>query len=153
MPPRLAATGSEMAGGSALYTPEILALATSLARFPLGDDLPLRGSARSQGCGSRLDIGLAMDNALVSRVGVRSHACAIGQAAAAIFADAAAGRGAGDLAEAEREVTAWLAGGLKPSWPGISGIASALPYPGRHGAILLPWRAALSALPSAAADR
>lgn len=139
-----------MAGTTALYTPEVLALATSLARYPLGDDLPLHGDARSQSCGSTLELGLAFENGRISRIGLRTHACAIGQAAAAIFAGAAIGRTGPDIADAEREVAAWLGGGSLPAWPGIATIAAAAAYPARHGAVLLPWRAALSALPSAA---
>jgi NifU-like protein involved in Fe-S cluster formation len=139
-----------MAGATALYTPEVLALATGLARFPLGEDLPLRGNARSQSCGSTLEVGLALDDGRISQVGLRTHACAIGQAAAAIFAEAATGRTVPEIAAAEREVADWLTGGPLPTWPGIQAIAAAAAYPARHGAVLLPWRAALSALPSAA---
>lgn len=141
-----------MATTTALYTPEVLALATGLARYPLGDDIFLRGNARSQSCGSTLELGLALDeNDRISQVGLRAHACAIGQAAAAIFAQAAPGRTVAEISIAEREIADWLAGGPLPIWPGIATIAAAAAYPARHGAVLLPWRAALSALPSAAA--
>lgn len=138
---------------AALYTPEVLGLATGLARYPLGDDLPLRGNARSQSCGSTMELGLALDHGRIARIGLRSHACAIGQAAAAIFAEAVVGRTPDEIAEAGHEVSAWLAGGPLPAWPGIEKIARAVAYPARHGAVMLPWRAALSALPSAAAAR
>jgi NifU-like protein involved in Fe-S cluster formation len=140
-------------GTGALYTPEVLALATSLALYPLGDGLPLRGNARSQSCGSTLELGLALENERIFQIGLRTHACAIGQAAAAIFAQAAAGRTAEGIAAAEREVAGWLAGGPLPAWPGLATIAAAAAYPARHGAVLLPWRAALSALPSATEAR
>jgi NifU-like protein involved in Fe-S cluster formation len=142
-----------VASAAALYTPEVLALATGLARFPLGEELPLRGNARSQSCGSTLELGLALEDGKIARIGLRSHACAIGQAAAAIFADAAGGLSRGEIAQAERQVAAWLTGGALPDWPAIGAIARAAAYPARHGAVLLPWRAALSALPSPAPDR
>lgn len=142
-----------MAAATALYTPEVLALATALARYPLGDDFPLRGHARSQSCGSTLELGLALERDAISRIGLRSHACAIGQAAAAIFAEAAIGRSLAEIVAVEREIVDWLGGGPLPSWPGVHAIAAAAAYPARHGAVLLPWRAALSALPSAATDR
>jgi len=45
-------------------------------------------------------------------------------------------------------MAAWLGGaGQMPDWPGLAAIAAARDYPARHGAILLPWRAALDALP------
>lgn len=142
-----------MASAATLYTPEVLALATALADYPLGDDLLLRGSARSQSCGSVLEIGLSLDDGRIARLGLRSHACAIGQAAAAIFAGGAHGLSQSEIAAAERQVATWLAGGPLPAWPGLAAIEAAAAYPGRHGAVLLPWRAALSALPSDAASR
>lgn len=142
-----------MASAAALYTPKVLALATALADYPLTDNFPLRGNARSHSCGSMLELGLALDAGRIVQVGLRSHACAIGQASAAIFAAAAAGRTRTEIAAAEQALTAWLAGGPLPAWPGISAIEAAAAYPGRHGAVLLPWRAALSALPSAADPR
>lgn len=142
-----------MASAAALYTPEVLGLATGLARFPLGEDLPLRGNARSQSCGSALELGLALDDGKIVRLGLRCHACAIGQAAAAIFAESAAGRTRDEIVQAERQVAAWLTGGSLPDWQGIGAIARAAAYPARHGAVLLPWRAALSALPSAGDPR
>jgi NifU-like protein involved in Fe-S cluster formation len=131
----------------ALYTPQVLALATSLARFPLDEALMLRGTARSPTCGSTIELGLALDRqGAIERVGLRAHACAIGQAAAAIFAESASGRDALALRAAEAEVGSWLEGGALPDWPNFDAIAVARSYPARHGAILLPWKAALAAL-------
>lgn len=139
-----------MASAATLYTPEILALATGLAAWPLSDDLPLRGDARSPTCGSTIAIGLELDPAgRVARFGLRAHACAIGQAASAIFAQSAIGADRQRIARAETEIAEWLAGsGSQPDWPGFVAIAPARDYPARHGAILLAWRAALAALPS-----
>lgn len=131
-----------------LYTPAILGLATGLAGYPLAEDLPLRGEARSRACGSTLAIGLALDGAGgIARIGMRAQACAVGQAAAAIFAGGAIGRDAAGLAADEAAIAAWLAGerGM-PDWPGLDAIAAAVDYPGRHGAIRLAWQAALAAL-------
>jgi len=136
---------------TALYTPQVLALATSLARFPLGDDLPLRGTARSATCGSTIELGLSCNaDGTINRLGLRAHACAIGQAAAAIFADAAAGLDRAAIEQAELEIQSWLGGGQPPGWPGFEAIAAARAFPARHGAILLAWRAALVALDSRA---
>jgi NifU-like protein involved in Fe-S cluster formation len=125
----------------------VLALATSLARYPLGETLPLRGSARSATCGSTIELGLSCDSdGAINAVGLRAHACAIGQGAAAIFAEAAPGLDRAAIAGALEELGAWLAGGGLPHLPGIEAIAAARDYPARHGAILLAWRAALAAL-------
>jgi NifU-like protein involved in Fe-S cluster formation len=133
-----------------LYTPEVLGLATSLAAFPWDETLPLRGDARSRSCGSTIALGLATDaDGRIDRVALRSSACAIGQAAAAIFAAAAPGRDAREIERAEQAIAAWLAGeGALPDWPGLTAIAAARDYPARHGAIMLAWQAARQLLPT-----
>lgn len=138
-------------GPGPLYTPELLALAVSLADSPLGDDLYLRGEAVSRTCGSTLTMGLRCDDAgRIDRVGMQVSACAVGQASAAVFAGGARGKTVDDVAAAEEAIAGWLAGGDTPAWPGIEKIAAAQAHPGRHGAILLPWRAARAALSKAA---
>lgn len=136
-----------MASTDKLYTAEVLALATALARWPLADALPLRGEARSPTCGSTIELGLATGpDGSITRIGLRARACAIGQAAAAIFAEAAEGQDREGLTQALAGIEAWLAGGDLPDWPGLNAIAAARNFPARHGAITLPWRAALVAL-------
>ena len=131
-----------------LYTPELLALATDLARYPLTDDLTHRGQARSRTCGSTMDIGFSVDgDGLVSAVGMRVSACAIGQASAALLAKHCAGRPAKAIESTANEVAAWIAGdGPRPAWPGFSVLEPARDFEGRHGALLLPWNAAVTAL-------
>lgn len=76
-----------------LYSPEVLALATGLADYPLDPSLPLTGEARSRTCGSAIRLGLALDDAgRIARIGMQVSACAIGQASAMLLAQAAAGR-------------------------------------------------------------
>lgn len=139
-----------MSSAAKLYSPEVLALATSLASRPLADDLPLRGAARSQLCGSTIEIGLELGaNGRILRTGMKVHACAIGQASAAIFAEGADGRDRAGIAAAFAEMEQWLADPTapQPQWPGLDIIAAARDFPARHGALLLPWKAALAALP------
>ncbi len=137
-----------MASVAALYTPEVLALATGLADVPLDTSLSLRASARSATCGSSVELGLALDSrGRIERVGIRAHSCAIGQAAAAIFAGAAVGKDQAGIAAAIEDIEAWLADrAAMPDWPGFAPIVPARNFPGRHGAIVLAWRAALEAL-------
>jgi NifU-like protein involved in Fe-S cluster formation len=144
-----------MAGAEKLYTPELLGLAVSLADFPLDDSLPWRGSARSRSCGSTLDAGFMTDGEeRVERLGLRVRACAVGQAAAAIFAQGARGLSLVDIDAAHSALAAWLAErGEMPEWPGIEALSEARAYLGRHGAIMLPWSAAIDALSSTSARR
>jgi len=143
------------AAAAKLYSPELLGLATGLAQFPLSDDLPLRAEARSRSCGSVIALGLALDDAgRVARIGMRVSACAIGQASAALLAQAAAGRTPGVIAATGEALERWLAGeGALPDWPGIDALAPARDHSGRHGALLLPWTAARTALSQAQATR
>jgi NifU-like protein involved in Fe-S cluster formation len=137
-----------------LYSPRVLGLATALAAYPAFEG-GLLGEARSPSCGSTLQVTLKLaEDGSIDRIGLRAHACAIGQASAALFAQAAAGQTADQLDLAHREIARWLAGtGALPGWPGLDAIAAAREYPARHGAILLAWRAALAALSSAPVPR
>lgn len=139
-----------MASAARLYSGEVLALATSLASWPLTPDLPLTGAARSPACGSTLTVGLELDaQGRITRVGLRAQACAIGQAAAAIFAAQAVSADRTTVAATLTALEQWLSGSAAmPDWPGLAAIAAARDFPGRHGAMLLPWRAALEALPT-----
>jgi NifU-like protein involved in Fe-S cluster formation len=140
-----------MATAATLYTPDVLALATGLAAYPWDETLPLKGEARSKSCGSTIALALGLDEqGRIGRVALRSQACAIGQAAAAIFAKAAPGRDAQAIREADDAIAAWLAGeGPLPDWPGLETIARARDYPARHGAMRLAWQAARQLLPTA----
>ena len=100
-------------------------------------------------------MGLDMDaGGRIARLGLRPHACAVGQAAASVFAVGAAGRTQSEIAAARSALAAWLGGiGSVPDWPGIDLVAPAMAYPARHGAILLAWDAALAAMASAPLER
>ena len=144
-----------MANATALYTPQVLALATGLSAYPLRDDLPLEAAARSKSCGSSLTLRLATDaEGRIAQIGLKAQACAIGQAAAAIFAQAAVGRSGAEVAEAGQALDAWLAGdGPRPNWPRLELLEPARAYPARHGAIKLAWQAARELLPTSAQPR
>lgn len=137
-----------MAGAVRLYTPAILAAATGLASYPWDESLPLRGDSRSRSCGSSIALALAVDaQGRIVRIGVKPHACAVGQAAAYVFATGTMGHGQAEIAQGRTAIADWLAGsGPTPDWPGIELLESAIAYPARHAAILLAWDAALAAL-------
>ena len=136
-----------------LYTPEVLALTVELANWPPMENLPLHGSARSTTCGSTLALDLALDSAgRIETLGLRVRACAVGQAAAAIFARHATGLDLAAIGSAHDRIEGWLDTEAPiADWPGLEVLAPARDYPARHGVILLPWRAAIVALSSAPA--
>ena len=136
-----------------LYTPAMLSAAVELASYPPLQTAQLHGSARSPACGSTLDLDMDLDSAgAIANIGMKVRACAVGQAAAAIFARHVKGRSATEVDAALADLARWLEDdGPEPDWPDLALIAPARDYRGRHGAILLPWKAAAAALSSAAA--
>lgn len=133
-----------------LYTPDILAAAMGLADYPWEESLPFQGAARSRSCGSAIELGVSLDSAgKIERIALRPHACAVGQAAASLFARSAKGRDSADVSIARNAIAHWLAGEeTEPEWPGLALLAPARAYPARHAAILLAWDAALAAFPA-----
>ena len=136
-----------------LYTPELLALTLELAQWPAMENLPLHGEARAPTCGSTLALDLALDDSgRVETLGLRVRACAVGQAAAALFARHAKGCDLAMLQNEQDRIEGWLDGEAPlPEWPGLSMLEPARHYTARHGAIMLPWKAAIAALSSAPA--
>ena len=133
---------------ASLYTPELLALAVSLADYPLVASHPLKAEARSRVCGSVVAVSIKQDeNGSVTAAGVRASACAVGQAAAALFARGVVGLDSASVADTRRALADWLSGqGAMPDWPGLNALSAALPHTGRHPAVMLPWDAAVRAL-------
>lgn len=125
-----------------LYNREILALAVALADCPRLPAPGRSGELRAPLCGSRTMLDLTFDqNGRIDRVGLHVEACALGQAAATLFARGAPGKDAADLAAMHIALAAWLGGtgDAPPDWPGIAVLAPARDYPARHAAILLPF--------------
>lgn len=141
-----------MSAAERLYTPELLALAVELAKYPPLETAGPRAEARSPTCGSTLALDLALDEGgRIARLGLRVRACAVGQAAAAIFARHAPGRDLADLRAALVQLETWLDDkGPAPGWPDLELVAAARAYRARHGAMLLPWKAGIAALSSTA---
>ncbi|QIQ86092.1 iron-sulfur cluster assembly scaffold protein [Erythrobacter sp.] len=141
-------TGSAGARADKLYSPSLLALAAALADYPLTDGFALTGEGRSRTCGSTIALGFDADGeGRIAGIGMQVAACAIGQGSAAILAGGIAGRRPDEVAAAAAALEAWLSGeGDLPDWPGIEALAPARDHPGRHGALLMPWKAAEAAL-------
>lgn len=136
-----------------LYTPELLAAAVELAQWPPLECAPLHGTARSPTCGSSIALDLRLDSeGRIDAIGLRVRACAIGQAAAAVFSRHARGCDLAAITRMHDRFAAWLdEEAPAPDWPDLELIAPARDYRARHGAMLLPWKAALAGLSSAPA--
>lgn len=136
-----------------LYNRDILALAVATADYLPLADAHYRASKRAPLCGSAIILDLDTDDAgRVTRVGMHVEACALGQASAALLARHAPGLGLAEIRAARGAIAGWFAGeGDRPDWPGFDLLAPARDYPARHGAILLPFDAAIAALEERAA--
>ena len=132
-----------------LYTREILRLAATIPGQARFEELEGAIELRSPTCGSRIRVvaETGADGQIVS-VTQAVEACAFGQAAASLMARHAAGRDAEDIRRAVAGIEAWLGGseGSADSWPELGVLLPARSRKGRHGAILLPFRALLAAI-------
>jgi NifU-like protein involved in Fe-S cluster formation len=135
-----------------LYTTEILRLAASLDDPQALEREDGRAELRSPTCGSRIHLAVQLDGERrVERLSMRVHACAFGQASAALVARHSRGRTHDEVSEAMLELSHWLADEQQMSggWPEIAALAPARTRRARHGAILLPFRALLAAMEAA----
>jgi NifU-like protein involved in Fe-S cluster formation len=135
-----------------LYTTEILRLAASLNESRTLQGEGGRAELRSPTCGSRIVTAVELDrDGHVTALTQEVHACAFGQASAALLERNATGRTHSEVADGLVDLSRWLAKEQDETgdWPGISALAPARPRKGRHGAILLPFRALLAAIEAA----
>jgi NifU-like protein involved in Fe-S cluster formation len=132
-----------------LYTIDILRLAGSLSAPRALERVDGRASERSPACGSivSVEVQLAADGS-VEALSQTVHACAFGQASAALVERSAAGRTVAGIERSADELASWLARERTalPDWPGIAALEPARSRRSRHAAILLPFRALLSAM-------
>ena len=78
------------------------------------------------------------------------EACAFGQAAAALVGAGAIGLNGAEAAAALAGVERWLDEDVAEPWLGLAVLDPARARRGRHGAILLPFRALIAAIGGAA---
>ncbi|SEH13381.1 NifU homolog involved in Fe-S cluster formation [Sphingopyxis sp. YR583] len=131
-----------------LYNRDILALAVATSEYLPIANARHRVSKRAPLCGSAIILDLDTDDAgRITRVGMHVEACALGQASAALLARHASGLALAEIRAARDAIAGWFAGESdRPDWPGFDLLAAAQGYPARHGAILLPFDAAIAAL-------
>jgi NifU-like protein involved in Fe-S cluster formation len=135
-----------------LYTTEILRLAASLAEPRALERENGRAELRSPTCGSRVLTAVELDDqGRVAALSQQVHACAFGQASAALLEHGAIGRNRAEVSDARDRFGAWLDGiADEPGdWPGLAALAPARSRKSRHGAMLLPFRALLAAIEAA----
>lgn len=132
-----------------LYTTDVLRLAASL---PLETSLAEphgRAERRSRACGSVIvtEVALGRDGR-IEQLAQTVQACAFGQASAALVQRTAIGHSLEELAAARQSLAEWLNGsGEAPD--GFALLEPARTRTGRHGAMLLPFDAAIAAVEAA----
>ena len=108
---------------------------------------------RSPTCGSRLAMLVTLDpEGRVTSIEQAVEACAFGQASAALLGKSASGVNRAEAEAALVRVEAWLGGADGEPWPGMAALEPARARRGRHGAILLPFRALVQAIGIAAIE-
>ena len=135
-----------------LYTTEILRLAASLQPARDLERVDGRAELRSPTCGSTILTAVTLDEeGKVAALSQTVSACAFGQASAALLEASASGKAAAEVRSALDSLSDWLAGNSDDpgDWPGLSALAPARAKTGRHGAILLPFRALVAAMEQA----
>jgi NifU-like protein involved in Fe-S cluster formation len=135
-----------------VYTTDILRLAASLQEPKPLEREDGRAEVRSPTCGSLIRIAVQLDgDRRIVAVSQQVQACAFGQASAALVERHAIGRNRADITAATVALSRWLARQRDDAgeWPGLDALEPARTRVGRHGAILLPFRALQSALEDA----
>ena len=131
-----------------LYTRDILRLAASIPLLARFEELASATEVRSPTCGSRVRVAVTVEDGRVAGLSQAVEACAFGQASAALMGAGAVGKDEAGVRSAIDGITAWLGGNDEAvaAWPGLAVLDPARARRGRHGAILLPFRALLAAI-------
>ena len=125
----------------------MLRAAVVLSDHPLTRGATNTATCVSRTCGSSITVELDRQDDTIARVGMQVHACAVGQASASLLAAHAAGRSVREVSGMTERLEDWLKGSAAlPDWTGIELLEPARAHPGRHDALLLPWKAARQAL-------
>lgn len=133
---------------SAIYSRDILRLASSIPNLGRLDRPQASAEKSSAVCGSRVVVDVALDGeGRVVALGQEVKACALGQASASLMGAHAVGRTRAELEKARDSLADYLAGrSERPGdWPGLEIFAEARRVPARHASILLPFDAAAEA--------
>jgi NifU-like protein involved in Fe-S cluster formation len=135
-----------------LYSKRILAAAANIPFSAALEDFDGTAMRRSPLCGSNLRVWVKLENDRVVGFGQDVKACALGQAAASIFANAVIGLSAHEITKGRDQMFAMLTqDGDVPDAP-FSELEVLLParaYKNRHASIMLCFEATLDAISDA----
>ena len=131
-----------------LYADRVLALAAAIPHTAPLPDPALRATKRAPLCGSTVSVALRLEEDRIAAFSQTVHACALGQASAAIFGAQVIGRTRSEVQALCTALAAMLQGGPVPAAPfaDYAVLTAARDYPNRHASILLAPEATLQAL-------
>ncbi len=132
-----------------LYTKDILRLAASLPHADRLPDAQASATRRSPVCGSEISADVQLDDGdQIVALAFRAHACAMGQASAALLRQIGPGASVGEIEGMRTALAKALSGddSFENCRPELAVFEIARAYPARHAAILLPYDAVLAAL-------
>lgn len=135
-----------------LYSARILALAADIPHLGRLDAPDATVNRRSPLCGSSVTVDVCMKNGVLAELGQDVKACALGQAAAAVTADAAIGADISTIETGRDQLKAMLKGnGGVPDAPfsGFEVLTPAVAYKNRHASIMLSIEALAEAMTKA----
>ncbi len=139
---------------AALYTADILRLATSIPHLGRLERADASVARRSPVCGSEVAVDICLDDTgRLSALGQEVKACALGQASAALMGRFAPGKSIVELIDARDALAAFLAGERDNPGPcpGLDIFAPAIPHKARHASIRLAFEAVAEAAAEASA--
>lgn len=135
-----------------LYSARILALAADIPHLGRLDAPDATVNRRSPLCGSSVTVDVCMKDGVLAQLGQDVKACALGQAAAAVTADAAMGADIATIETGRDQLKAMLKGkGGVPDAPfdGFEVLTPAVAYKNRHASIMLSIEALSEAMTKA----
>ena len=131
-----------------LYNTDVLSLAANISR--VGKLESPCGTARKVAklCGSWVEVDVCLNDEIVTDFAVRLQACALGQASAAILAEAVIGASINELREARDGLRTMLKDGAEAPngrFAKLSLLADVANYPARHTSTMLVFDAVVVA--------
>lgn len=139
-----------------VYNARILDLAGNIGRIGRLDTPDASATRHSKLCGSRITVDLRMEGDVVVDYAQDVKACALGQAAAAVMANAVVGASASELRAARDGLFAMLKEGGSPPTGRFADLAYLEPvrdFKARHTSTLLAFDAVVACLDDIAAAR
>lgn len=139
----------------ALYSKDVLRRAATIGRTGRLAAPHASVTRVSPVCGSRITVDVTVKDGAVTDYAQDINACALGQSSAAVLAERIVGRSAAELREIARKLHAMLVDGAPPpdgDWAGLAILAPVHAHKTRHGAVMLPFEAAIDAIAEATGE-